>query len=206
MIRFLDAETLRRYPALRASMFRDRADQFKRRLNWDVTVDAQGFETDEYDAMNPVYVIWQGADGRHGGSMRVMPTEGPTMIEDHFAHLTGGRRIAGPRIWECTRFCLSPSAGPRVAGALMLAGAQFGMSVGLTHSVGVFDARMVLIYRRIGWQPTVLGTQGDGRSAISVGLWSIDADLPARLTRRAGLSAEIVDHAFARDRGLSQAA
>ena len=83
MIRFLYADELRAYPALRATMFRDRAEQFRRRLNWSVTVDEDGLETDEYDALNPLYIIWETPQGLHGGSMRVLPTTGRTMVNDH---------------------------------------------------------------------------------------------------------------------------
>ena len=60
--------------------------------------------------LNPLYIIWEDADGRHGGSMRIMPTVGRTMTNEHFLHLTDGVRIASPLIWECTRFCLAPGA------------------------------------------------------------------------------------------------
>ncbi len=83
MLRYLYADDLHRFPKLADTMFRDRAHQFRDRLNWDVTVGADGHERDAYDALNPLYVIWQGADGRHGGSMRFLPTTGRTMVEDH---------------------------------------------------------------------------------------------------------------------------
>jgi len=68
MLRYIYAQDLDRFPTLAEGMFKDRADQFKTRLGWDVTVDAQGYERDEYDALNPLYVIWENADGSHGGS------------------------------------------------------------------------------------------------------------------------------------------
>ena len=57
MIRFVMAEDLPKYPRLQDSMFKDRADQFIRRLGWDVSVDGNGWERDQYDALNPLYVI-----------------------------------------------------------------------------------------------------------------------------------------------------
>jgi len=206
MIRFIYADQLVSYPRLRDSMFRDRAEQFKTRLNWDVSVDEHGFEKDEYDAINPLYVIYELPDGTHGGSMRVLPTTGPTMINDHFLHLPDCFAIQSPFIWECTRFCLSPRADSRVAGALMLAGAEFGLSSGLSHSVGVFDARMTLVYRRLGWIPEILGQEGAGRSAVAVGLWSMDADLRERLSARVGISREVSAHWYERAFGPSLAA
>jgi acyl homoserine lactone synthase len=191
MIRFIYADQLDAYPTLRDTMFRDRAEQFATRLKWDLTVDANGFERDEYDAQNPIYVIYELPDGTHGGSMRILPTTGPTMVNDHFLSLTDGVTIQSPLIWECTRFCLSPKADSKVAGALMLAGAEFGVASGLSHSVGVFDARMTLVYKRLGWEPEILGKTGEGRSAVAVGLWPIDEDLPARLADRIGIKREI---------------
>jgi acyl homoserine lactone synthase len=196
MIRFLYADQLKQFPILANSMFMDRAEQFKARLNWSVSVDENGWELDEYDALNPLYVIWEEADGRHGGSMRTLPTVGRTMVAEHFRHLTHGVEIASPLIWECTRFCLAPSAKPGVAAALLLAGCEMGLRFGLEQAVGVFDARMPRIYGRIGWMPDVIGTDGTGRDAISVGLWNITAESRTEIACRAGIPLAFVANWF----------
>ena len=90
MIRFIYADQLSQYPVLADSMFRDRAAQFKDRLDWEVTVDENGWEVDQYDKLNPLYIIWENAEGRHGGSVRIMPTVGRIMTNEHFLDLTGG--------------------------------------------------------------------------------------------------------------------
>ncbi|WP_417525451.1 acyl-homoserine-lactone synthase [Marinovum sp.] len=189
MIRYLYADQLAQDPQLARAMFRDRADQFRHRLGWDVAVDASGEERDEYDRENPLYVIWQDRDGSHGGSMRFLPTTGRTMVNDHFGHLTGGGRIESPLIWECTRFCLSRGAGGHVAAALMLAGGEIMLNFAVRHFVGVFDARMVRIYRRIGASPEVLGSEGEGRARISVGLWGFSETARAQVAQSAGIPA-----------------
>ncbi len=189
MLRYLYADQLHAHPKLAEGMFRDRADQFKTRLGWDVTVDAAGEERDEYDAMNPLYVIWEEPDGSHGGSMRFLPTTGPVMINDHFGDLIAGP-INSPLIWECTRFCLKRGAGAHVAAALMLGGGEIMQGFGVKHFVGVFDARMVRIYRMIGSSPEVLGSQGVGREQISVGLWDFTDDAQAMISVRAGITPE----------------
>ena len=120
--------------------------------------------------------------------------------------LSDGVRIESPFIWECTRFCLSPAASGQVAGALMLAGAEFGLASGLSHSIGVFDARMVHVYRRLGWEPVIMGTRGEGRDAISVGLWPMDEDLRIRLSQKSGFSPEISEHWYRRSFGAAKAA
>lgn len=96
MLRYIYANELHRHPKLARTMFLDRADQFRTRLGWDVRVDINGEERDDYDAKNPLYVIWENPDGRHGGSMRFLPTTGPTMVNDVFGHLTGGRAHSQP--------------------------------------------------------------------------------------------------------------
>jgi N-acyl-L-homoserine lactone synthetase len=188
MIRYLYADQLAANPVLARSMYRDRAQQFAERLGWEVQVNSAGEERDQYDALNPLYVIWEDEAGRHGGSMRFLPTVGRTMVNEHFLHLTSGVRIESPLIWECTRFCLSPGAGPHVAAALMLAGGEILQGFGLSQFVGVFDARMVRIYRRIGSEPEVLGWQGEGRDRIGVGLWSYGPEAAARVAAAAGVS------------------
>ena len=198
MLRYFYGNELNAHCELAESMFRDRATQFRDRLGWDVQVDADGFERDEYDALNPLYVIWQQPDGRHGGSMRFLPTTGRTMVNEHFGDLLGGRAICSPQIWECTRFCLGPNADGRVAGALMLAGGELMRGFDVEQFVGVFDARMVRIYRMIGSSPEVLGSAGEGREKISVGLWSYDPLDRAKVLERAGLSSALSEHWYAR--------
>jgi N-acyl-L-homoserine lactone synthetase len=186
MLQLLSAADLDRRPALRDSMFRDRAAQFRGRLGWPVAVDAAGRERDAYDALDPLYLICEGPDGRHAGSLRLMPTTGRCMVNEHFAHLLGGP-LRSPLIWEATRFCLAPGAAPQVAPRLLLGGAGAMAAFGLTHLLGVFDAAMTRVYRRLGAEPEVLGEAG----GIAVGLWHEDARARARLMARAGLAAPL---------------
>ena len=198
MIRFLYGDSLPRHPDLARAMFRDRAAQFSERLGWAVTVDAAGEERDAYDTLNPLYVIWQGDRGEHGGSMRFLPTTGRVMVNEHFRHLSGGGTIASPLIWECTRFCLAPGAGDafRRSAGLMAAGAFLGRRMGLAHAVGVFEAPMLRLYRALGWPPDIPSkAPGD----ISVGFWDFTAAPLARLCRRAGITEAQLAEWFASD-------
>lgn len=191
MLRYIYADQLHHYPKLAQTMFRDRADQFSNRLGWEVSVDANGAERDQYDDLCPLYVIWEQPDGSHGGSMRLLPTTRRVMVNEVFGHLTGGAPITSPLIWECTRFCLARGAGGNVAAALMLAGGEVMTGFGVRHFVGVFDARMVRIYRAIGSSPEILGSEGQGRDKISVGLWEFTNQARARVALRACVSPEL---------------
>lgn len=195
MIHYLYADQIAAHPLLFKSMYEDRAAQFGKRLNWQVTIDASGQELDEYDHLNPLYVIWQEKDGSHGGSMRFLPTTGRVMVNEHFQHLTDNVTIQSPLIWECTRFCISPrDPQPEIAACLMRAGAELGRRFHLAHSVGVFDTRMIRIYKSLGWSPDILGTDGKGRTAISVGLWDFKAAPFTGLAEKAKLD----ENAFGR--------
>ncbi|MBR9864370.1 MAG: autoinducer synthase [Rhodobacteraceae bacterium] len=189
MLRYLYADEISDCPLLQDTMFRDRKTQFVDRLGWDLTIDRRGWEQDAYDQMNPLYAIWQLPDGSHGGSMRVLPTTGPCMTNDHFCDVTGGA-ITSPLIWESTRFCLSPRASGRtgrISAAIMLAGCEIGLGFHLRHAIGVFDARMIRIYRRLGWAPEVLGARGQGRQRIAVGLWEFSQQVRSILCSAAGV-------------------
>lgn len=196
MIRYLYADQLIREPVLAESMFRDRAAQFKHRLDWEVTIDGSGREVDQYDALNPLYAIWQDDHGRHGGSLRILPTVGRTMTAEHFLHLTDGVRIASPLIWECTRFCLAPGASARVAPALMAAGIELGLRFGLEQAVGVVYEHTLPLYRRFGWMPDVIGAAGAGRARICVGLWPMTAEARAEIARKSGIPVPVMDRWF----------
>lgn len=187
MLRYIYGDELARFPHLQETMFRDRAHQFVTRLKWDVSVNAAGEEQDEYDAQNPLYVIWENADGSHGGSMRFLPSVGPTMVQDHFSHLTDGVRIESPLIWECTRFCLAPDASRQVSAALVLAAGEIMEGFHLSHFIGVFDPRMERIYRLFGLSPDVIGTAGQGAERIGVGLWEMKQAAWPGVLRKAGV-------------------
>ncbi|WP_170475009.1 acyl-homoserine-lactone synthase [Ruegeria arenilitoris] len=191
MLRYLYADELHKHPALADGMFKDRADQFKTRLGWDVTVNEKGEERDQYDVLNPLYVIWEEPDGNHGGSLRMLPTTGPVMVNDVFGHITGGQPVRSPLIWEATRFCLSRTASPHTAGIIMMSCLEILEGFSLSNIVGAFDARMIRIYRLIGSSPVLLGSQGQGREKISVGLWSYSTDDHNRVAERVGVTREL---------------
>ena len=145
MLRYLYKSELDAFPHLRDSMYSDRAYQFKTRLNWDVSVNDLGHEMDEYDALNPLYVIWEDVSGRHAGSMRLMPTTGRCMVNEHFTDLLGGGSIQSPFMRESTRFCLSRHAPRETAARLTLSAGEVMLGCGVEQCLGVFDQRRIRI-------------------------------------------------------------
>jgi acyl homoserine lactone synthase len=192
MIKIVRAADLFRRPLLAASMFRDRAIQFRDRLGWDVALDDQGLEFDAYDDLNPVYVIMHDEQGEHLGSGRLLPTTGRTMLGEHFPDLTDGVTISSSLIWETTRFCVSPrvradrSLALRTPAALLWAGCEIARRSGVEFYVGVFNASMLKVYQRAGWTPEVLGSRKTDEGEICAGLWEVSQEVQDTLADRAG--------------------
>jgi acyl homoserine lactone synthase len=201
MIKIVYAADLYRRPLLAASMFRDRAAQFRERLGWEVAVDDHGLEFDQYDELNPIYVIVEDENGEHLGSGRILPTTGRTMIAEHFEDLTGGVTLNSPLIWEITRFCVSPRlkdrrTAMRVPTALLWAGCDLAVRSGVEFCVGVFNQQMLRIYKLAGFVPEVLGTRETSEGTICGGLWEITPEVRDQLAARAELAAEGTLHYF----------
>ena len=189
MIRYVYAHELHKHPRLVDEMFRDRSSQFRDRMKWDVAVDDNGWERDQYDDLAPLYIIYENADGTHGGSGRLMPTTGRTMIGEHFSHLTDGVVIQSPTIWEITRLCIAPTATSRreamkITSSLLLAGIDAGLRFGLEFYVGVFDAPMLRVYKGLDFTPDVMGRSGEDRRAICAGLWPCTEEVRENMARK----------------------
>ena len=80
--------------------------------------------------------------------------------------------------------------------ALMLAGCELGLRFGLDQCIGVFDTRMTRIYGRIGFTPDVIGTEGDGRSAVSVGIWTFTDAARRAIAARSGIPLALSERWF----------
>jgi acyl homoserine lactone synthase len=197
MIKIVNANDLYRRPVLAASMFKDRAAQFHHRLGWEaIQLDDMGLEFDQYDELNPVYVMIEDENGEHLGSGRMMPTVGRTMIAEHFSELTGGVAIQSPLIWEITRLCVSPrlEAGSdmarRAPAMLLAAGCDLALRSGVEFCVAVFFRPMLRVFRNAGFAPEVLGSKRFPEGEICAGLWEITKEARDGLADRAGMRCE----------------
>lgn len=138
-------------------MFRLRARVFHDKLGWKVQV-RDGLEIDRFDDEDPVYIIHTDRFGRVDGSCRLLPTTGPTLLEEAFADTCPDlARLSAPSIWECTRLCVERTANLDISGALIAAVGRLGLRAGIETVLANFDASMLPIYRRIGCDVTVLG-------------------------------------------------
>lgn len=186
-IRILRASDLWLHPELAETMYSDRRRQFQERLGWPVNIDGLGYERDEYDHENPIYIIIEDQAGRHAGSMRLLPTTGKTMICDHFLETTGGTNVRDSRIWECTRFCLAPGGRRRVASMLLAVGARIIQEAGLEKFVAIFDQKMKRQYALFGVKPQIIGQFQYPAGRFISGFWEFDRDSYLSLMRKSGI-------------------
>lgn len=167
-----------RYPDYFDQMFRARAEVFYRRLRWDVTVHDER-EMDRYDEQeDPVYLVAVEDRLQLSGSLRLLPTTGPTMLNNEFTNFFDEPvDVASPVVWECTRFCVHPNAleecdaGGHTSNRLLIGLCELCLSSGVEQVVGVYDNRMNRVYGRIGWTPVTLATARSG--SLSVGVWDV---------------------------------
>jgi N-acyl-L-homoserine lactone synthetase len=168
-------------PILAATMYADRRRQFKERLGWAVSVDSQGYERDEYDSENPLYIILADQHGHHAGSMRLLPTTGPTMINDHFLEALHNREVRSSQIWECTRFCVGLGQDYSVTSALLYVCARVAQQANLEKIVAIFDPKMIKVYKRKGVEPEVIGIHEYPSGQVVAGYWAFNSQKCAAL-------------------------
>jgi acyl homoserine lactone synthase len=166
------------YPNLFEQMFRGRALVFHERLRWQVKT-VNGQEIDRYDEYEePVYLLAVDMAGRLHGSLRLLPTVGPTMLQTEFKDFfQDDVDVRSPAIWECARFCVPPSGGNSaqcvslVSAHLLIGLCALCLASGIEFIVGVYDTSMIRIYKRIGWAPELLAHCRPEIGNISVGIW-----------------------------------
>lgn len=185
------------------AMFRGRAAIFADRLKWDVVV-KNGWEKDAYDDLDPLYLISISDSGHVRGSLRLMPTTGPTLLTGTFAATFDEPvDVRSATVWEGSRFCVHPDrhGTERTATGLNLATCELftamcevSLAAGLTNIIGVYDPRLARIYRRIGWAPEPLGSSDAfAHGRIYVGLWDVSEAALTAMRQRSSFAGSVIE-------------
>lgn len=177
------------------SMYRLRHTVFHERLGWAVT-SRQGLEQDEYDALDPVYLVARGPQREVTGCVRLLPTTGPYMLRDTFPSLLAGEEAPDdPAVWDISRLAVARSDdGGRDGGAinqvtvdLVLGVLDHGLDNGIDRYVAVVSVALERILRRVGLPMRRFGHRraqwmGD---TLSVAVWiEVDATTRDAIARR----------------------
>lgn len=168
------------------SMFVDRKRLFVDLLGWDVPIVDGRFEIDRFDGTDAVYLIACGANGDHVGSMRLLSSVQPHLLDTLFAELCDGGVPRGPSIFEITRLCLPTRLGAaerlRIRNRLISAMVDHALDTGISVLTGVVDAGFRAQVLAMGWACAPLGPEREiGRRVLGAFRLEIDADTPVRL-------------------------
>jgi len=147
------------------AMHRLRFRVFGGRLRWQVT-NADGREYDQFDRLNPTYILALTIHDEVIGCARLLPATGPTMLQRVFHPLLAeGHLDAHAGMIESSRFCVDTSVEEgRLGGAFHQA--TLALFAGiiewcLTHSYSEIatatDVHFERILRRAGWPMRRLG-------------------------------------------------
>ena len=189
MIVVVEKSNAHRYASLLDKMFRQRAWFFHDRLKWDVRV-TDGKEHDRYDDEGPVYIIYtDDLSGEVKGSLRLLPTTGPTLSADVFSDtLPDAAHLSAPTIWECSRFCLDENVLSNGIEAIIftsrvLIGAlgDVAMRAGIKSIIANFDASKLRLYRRLGCEVEILGSTSRYGNPVYLGLHHISEAIVRRV-------------------------
>lgn len=139
-------------------MFRFRTEMFCRRLNWQLQV-TDGLEKDQYDALDPVYLVARTTRLDVESCARLLPTTGPYMLREVFAEMLQGE--AAPQaddVWELSRFAVIPEGSAKCQQAtlhpvtlrMMQGAVDFADRNGISRYVVVTSVALERLLRRIG--------------------------------------------------------
>lgn len=184
---------LKNVPQLVEQMHKSRASIFVDRLKWKLDRHADGGEYDEYDNLNPLYLIGLDSSGQHIASTRLLPMSGRTMIGDFFPNLRSEHgEVFAREYWESSRFFVLPKerATKAVTAGLMWAGCRLGLDSGVQAFVGLVEPHMVRVYKMTGWQPDVLSEGVIGEHRVFVCKWNVTEAVCSKLADLAEIPAE----------------
>jgi acyl homoserine lactone synthase len=157
MILTIDALNMHKFQPLLDDMYRLRARVFGGRLGWEVNIE-DDMEIDQFDRLDPAYIIGLDDDMNVISCARVLQTTGPHMLSDVFqAILDGEPPLRSPSIWESTRFCVDTqrlkreTSGTTVSKAtceLMIGILEYAQSAGIQDIITVIDPVMDRVLKR----------------------------------------------------------
>ena len=157
MIIVVDGINKSKFTTILDDMYKLRARVFQERMGWDVRV-TNGRETDEFDELNPAYVISLDDDYQVVGCARLLQTTGPHMLSDVFFDILDGEPpLRSATIWESTRFCVdrdrlanSPTHNSvsHATAELMIGIMEYARDSGIADIITVIDPLMDRVMKR----------------------------------------------------------
>ena len=169
------------------SMFADRKRLFVDLMRWTVPVVDDHYEVDQFDDANAIYLIAV-EDGVHVGSMRLLATDRPHILDTLFPELCAAGAPTGTGIAEITRLCLPSRLGTarrlEIRNRLISAMVDHATSAGIMSLTGVVSVSFLAQVMGMGWHCERLGPprmcNGASLAAFRIDL---DTDTSDRLAK-----------------------
>ncbi len=162
MIIVVDGLNRHQFSDVLDEMFELRARVFGERLGWDVKIE-DGKEIDDFDHLDPAYVIGLDDGGNVVAAVRALQTTGPHMLSDVFsAILDGEPPIRSATMWESTRFCVDTQRLNRgkdknsvsyATCELMIGSLEYAKNAGIQDIITVIDPIMDRVLKRSNCAP-----------------------------------------------------
>ena len=152
------------------AMFQFRHHVFYEKLGWEVP-SINNMEIDEFDEMDPVYILSTPDRRSIDGCVRLMPTSGSYMLKDTFPQLLRGEEApVSDDVWEYSRFAVATDdkndrsqvvVNEATVGILM-ASVRFAFDHGIREYVAVISVAMERYIKN--WVGMSMERLGDGKA------------------------------------------
>ncbi|MEJ2058927.1 MAG: acyl-homoserine-lactone synthase [Gammaproteobacteria bacterium] len=166
-----------------SAMLRFRKRVFADKLSWEVDTQDE-MERDDYDALDPLYLVAESETRGVCGCMRVLPSTGPMMVSDTFGFMLNGVDAPhDPSVWEISRLAVLPSEQVGTGrGRVNLCPITMGLfrtaydvarERGIQRYIFVTSVGLERLLRRLGMPVSRFGTGKAQRigDVLSVVLW-----------------------------------
>jgi N-acyl-L-homoserine lactone synthetase len=143
-------------------MHHDRKQVFVDRLGWRLPAKGSWLEVDQFDDEYAIYLLARSPEGHHRGSVRLLPSSRPHMLDTLFSHLCPAGVPGGDDCWEISRLVTSPADASgnsvlKVHRLLALALVEFAVDNGIRRYTLVVEAHRVPALLSVGWTVVPLG-------------------------------------------------
>jgi N-acyl-L-homoserine lactone synthetase len=162
MVDVVTANNRHKFQEVVDAMHHDRKRIFVDSLKWNVPVVDGKFEVDQFDNADAVYLLALDETKKvHLGSVRLLPTTKPHLMDTVFPMLCDNGVPRGEDIWEITRFCTAPHLRGRqtwmAQSYLAVAMVEFGLLYGINRYTCLAETSFLSTVMAIGWECEPLG-------------------------------------------------
>jgi N-acyl-L-homoserine lactone synthetase len=186
-------------------MHRLRARVFKDMLQWDVHVDTDGLEIDNFDGPAAVYLLALDDERRVIGSWRLLSSTGPTMIRDVWPqYLESLPMPSTDEVWEVSRFAIIPSASTRleksrqtqtVIAEMFCALTETCIATGILDIYSLYNESFAKVLKRINCLPyKISASMPIDRVDYKTAGFRMDAEMLQKVQEATGIRQRLVSH------------